>query len=43
MRRTSTASCTSRARSFRVGAIVPCEIVARSDYDLVAAAIGEPR
>ena len=26
-----------------VGAIVPCEIVARSDYDLVAAAVGEPR
>ena len=25
------------------GAIVPCEIVARSEYDLVAAAIGEPR
>jgi ribosomal protein S12 methylthiotransferase len=27
----------------RSGAIVPCEIVARSDYDLVAAAVGEPR
>jgi ribosomal protein S12 methylthiotransferase len=26
-----------------VGAIVPCEIVARSEYDLVAAAIGKPR
>jgi ribosomal protein S12 methylthiotransferase len=26
-----------------VGAIVPCEIVARSGYDLAAAAIGEPR
>ena len=26
-----------------VGAIVPCEIVATSDYDLVAAAVGEPR
>jgi len=25
------------------GKIVPCEIVARSEYDLVAAAIGEPR
>ena len=25
------------------GAIVPCEIVARSEYDLVAAAFGEPR
>jgi ribosomal protein S12 methylthiotransferase len=25
------------------GSIVPCEIVGRSDYDLVAAAIGEPR
>jgi ribosomal protein S12 methylthiotransferase len=25
------------------GAIVPCEIVARSEYDLVGAAIGEPR
>ena len=24
-----------------VGAIVPCEIVARSEYDLAAAAIGE--
>jgi ribosomal protein S12 methylthiotransferase len=27
----------------RVGAIVPCEIVARSGYDLAAAAVGEPR
>jgi ribosomal protein S12 methylthiotransferase len=27
----------------RSGAIVPCEIVARSEYDLVAAAVGEPR
>src|SRR4051794_13155138 len=26
-----------------VGKIVPCEIVARSEYDLVAAAIGDPR
>lgn len=26
-----------------VGAMVPCEIVARSDYDLAAAAIGKPR
>ena len=26
-----------------VGAIVPCEIVARRDYDLIAVAIGEPR
>jgi ribosomal protein S12 methylthiotransferase len=26
-----------------VGAIVPCEIVARSGYDLAAAAIGAPR
>ncbi len=25
------------------GALVPCEIVARSDYDLVAAAIGDAR
>ncbi|MGL4511603.1 MAG: 30S ribosomal protein S12 methylthiotransferase RimO [Lacipirellulaceae bacterium] len=25
------------------GQIVPCEVVARSDYDLVAAAVGEPR
>jgi ribosomal protein S12 methylthiotransferase len=25
------------------GAIVPCEIVARSEYDLVAAAVGKPR
>jgi ribosomal protein S12 methylthiotransferase len=25
------------------GAIVPCEVVARSDYDLAAVAIGEPR
>jgi ribosomal protein S12 methylthiotransferase len=27
----------------RVGAIVPCEIVARSGYDLAAAAVGKPR
>jgi ribosomal protein S12 methylthiotransferase len=27
----------------RVGAIVPCEIVGRSEYDLVAAAIGNMR
>ena len=27
----------------RVGAIVPCEIVGRSEYDLVAAAVGDPR
>jgi ribosomal protein S12 methylthiotransferase len=26
-----------------VGALVPCEIVGRSGYDLVAAAVGEPR
>ena len=26
-----------------VGSIVPCEIVATSEYDLVAAAVGEPR
>ena len=26
-----------------VGTIVPCEVVARSEYDLVAAAVGEPR
>jgi ribosomal protein S12 methylthiotransferase len=26
-----------------VGAMVPCEVVARTDYDLAAAAIGEPR
>lgn len=26
-----------------VGSIVPCEIVARNEYDLVAAAVGEPR
>lgn len=26
-----------------VGQIVPCEVVARADYDLAAAAIGEPR
>jgi ribosomal protein S12 methylthiotransferase len=26
-----------------IGSIVPCEIVATSEYDLVAAAIGEPR
>lgn len=26
-----------------IGAIVPCEIVATSEYDLVAAAVGEPR
>jgi ribosomal protein S12 methylthiotransferase len=26
-----------------IGALVPCEIVARSGYDLAAAAIGEPR
>ncbi|MEM8865259.1 MAG: 30S ribosomal protein S12 methylthiotransferase RimO, partial [Planctomycetota bacterium] len=25
------------------GQIVPCEVVARSDYDLVAVAVGEPR
>ena len=25
------------------GKIVPCEVVGRSDYDLVAAAVGEPR
>jgi ribosomal protein S12 methylthiotransferase len=25
------------------GAVVPCEIVARQNYDLVAAAVGEPR
>jgi ribosomal protein S12 methylthiotransferase len=25
------------------GALVPCEIVARNDYDLVAAQIGHPR
>jgi ribosomal protein S12 methylthiotransferase len=25
------------------GQIVPCEVVARTDYDLVAAAVGEPR
>lgn len=27
----------------RVGAIVPCEIVGRSEYDLVAAAVGPPK
>jgi len=27
----------------RVGSLVPCEIVATSEYDLVAAAIGNPR
>jgi ribosomal protein S12 methylthiotransferase len=27
----------------RVGSLVPCEIVARSGYDLVAAAVGDPR
>jgi ribosomal protein S12 methylthiotransferase len=26
-----------------VGSIVPCEVVATSEYDLVAAAVGEPR
>jgi ribosomal protein S12 methylthiotransferase len=26
-----------------VGAMVPCEVVARTDYDLAAAAIGDPR
>jgi ribosomal protein S12 methylthiotransferase len=26
-----------------VGSLVPCEIVARSEYDLVAAAVGKPR
>ena len=26
-----------------IGALVPCEIVARSGYDLVAAAVGQPR
>ena len=26
-----------------VGALVPCEIVARAGYDLAAAAIGKPR
>jgi ribosomal protein S12 methylthiotransferase len=27
----------------KTGALVPCEIVARNDYDLVAVAIGDPR
>ena len=27
----------------RPGALVPCEIVARRDYDLIAVAVGEPR
>jgi ribosomal protein S12 methylthiotransferase len=30
-------------KKLRVGAIVPCEIVARTDYDLAAAAIGAAR
>jgi ribosomal protein S12 methylthiotransferase len=29
--------------NLRVGAIVPCEIVGSSEYDLVAAAVGESR
>ncbi|HEX5442587.1 MAG TPA: 30S ribosomal protein S12 methylthiotransferase RimO [Pirellulales bacterium] len=30
-------------RKLRAGQIVPCEIVASQDYDLVAAAVGKPR
>ena len=30
-------------KKLRVGAIVICEIVARTDYDLAAAAIGDAR
>jgi ribosomal protein S12 methylthiotransferase len=29
--------------NLRVGSIVPCEVVATSEYDLVAAAVGKPR
>jgi ribosomal protein S12 methylthiotransferase len=29
--------------NLKTGALVPCEVVARSDYDLVAVAIGDPR
>jgi ribosomal protein S12 methylthiotransferase len=28
---------------FSTGAIVPCEVVATSNYDLVAVAVGKPR
>ncbi len=30
-------------KRIKAGAIVPCEIVATSDYDLVAVAVGKPR
>jgi hypothetical protein len=30
-------------KELSVGSIVPCEIVATSEYDLIAAAVGESR